>query len=212
MESYHLRRGQVYAPCGQPEGAAPRYVRIVRPGGRRVRIADAATGRREREVDAGRLHEFPTHNGVPRRTGYTLVETSEWLWDLTGRALREYPYTVSATSIDQDVSRGGFVRLEAQPDLAAVRLLVAALEAANWTVEPATIYPDELRVRYQGQTRCPSMYAVPSEGRQYCTRWRGHSDEHQDDRTLYQWVDDTPQPPPWWLRGQRLPEQEPVSV
>lgn len=32
---HHLKRGQVYAPCGQPEETA-RYVRIVRPGGRRT--------------------------------------------------------------------------------------------------------------------------------------------------------------------------------
>lgn len=77
MESYHLRRGQVYAPCGQPEGADPRYVRIMRPGGRRVLIADAATGSRQREIDFNRLHEFPTRNGVPRRTGYALAESTE---------------------------------------------------------------------------------------------------------------------------------------
>jgi hypothetical protein len=69
------------------------------------------------------------------------------------------------------------VRLEQQPALEAVRILVATLEAADWTVEPATIYDDELRVRYQGRNRCPSMYAAPPEGRQYGTRWRGHSDE-----------------------------------
>jgi hypothetical protein len=164
-----------------------------------VRIADAATGRREREVDVDRLHEFPTRNGVPRRTGYSLVQTTEWLWALTDKALRPYPYTISATAIDQDVSRGGFVRLERRPALEGVRLLVAALEAASWTVEPATLYDDELRVRYEGQHRCPSMDAVPSDGRQYCTRWRGHRDEHQDDRTLHQWEDNTPQPSAWWL-------------
>ncbi len=81
MESGHLRRGQVYGPCGPPEEAGARYVRIVRPGGKRVLIADAATGGREREVDVGRLHEFPTRNGVPYRTGYALVETTDWLWD-----------------------------------------------------------------------------------------------------------------------------------
>jgi hypothetical protein len=129
-----------------------------------VRIADAATGRREREVDLSRLHEFPTRSRVPRRTGYALVETAEWLWALTGWALRQYPYTVSATSIDQDVSRGGFVRLERQPTLEAVRILVATLEAADWTVESTTVY-DELRVRYRGNNQCPSVYAVPSEGR-----------------------------------------------
>lgn len=194
MESYHLKRGQVYAPCGQPEDAVARYVRIVRPGGKRVRIADAATGRREREVDVNRLHEFPTRNGVERRTGYFLVETREWLWDLTDRALRKYPYTISSTSLGQDVSRGGFVRLEQGPAVEAVRILVATLEAAAWTVEPATTHIDELRVRFQGKNRCPSMYVAPGDGRQYCTRWRGHSDEHQDDLTLYQWQDDTPQP------------------
>ncbi|MFF9204302.1 hypothetical protein ACF1AE_21280 [Streptomyces sp. NPDC014986] len=211
MESCHLKRGQVYAPCGQPKGAVSRYVRIVRPGRERVRIADAATGRREREVDAGRLHEFPTRNGVERRSGYFLMETQDWLWDLTDRALRKYPYTIASTSIGQDVSRGGFVRLEAQSAVEAVRILVATLEAAAWTVEPATIYPDELRVRYQGQNRCPSMYVAPGEGRQYCTRWRGHSDEHQDDLTLHCWEDDTPQPLAWWLPGQRLPGT-PASV
>ncbi len=72
VESFPLRRGQVYAPCGPPEGAVTRYVRIVRPGGKRVRIADAGTGRREREVDVNRLHEFPDRNGVARRTGYAL--------------------------------------------------------------------------------------------------------------------------------------------
>lgn len=201
------------AIAGRPEGAAPRYVRIVRHlGSRRLGIADAATGRQEREVDVNRLHEFPTRNGIPRRNGYALVETSEWLWELLGRALREHPYTITAMSMDQSVSRGGFVRLEPQPALEAVRLLVATLEAAGWTVEPATIYPDELRIRYQGRNRCPSMYAVPSEGRQYCTRWRGHPDEHQDDRTLHQWDDDNPQPPAWWLPGQRLPGHEPAGT
>ncbi|MFF5538550.1 hypothetical protein ACFY71_39905 [Streptomyces cinerochromogenes] len=39
----------------------------------------------------------------------------------------------------------------------------------------------------------------PSGARHYCTRWGGHSDEHQDDRTLHEWVDDAPQPPAWWL-------------
>jgi hypothetical protein len=124
---------------------------------------------------------------------------------LAGRALRQYPYAVSATSIAQDVRRGGFVRLEPQPALEGVRILVATLEAAAWIVEPATTYLDELRVRFQGQNRCPSMYMAPGNGRQYCTRWRGHSDEHQDDLTLYQWEDDAPQPPAWWLPGQRLP-------
>ncbi|WP_405844963.1 MULTISPECIES: hypothetical protein [unclassified Streptomyces] len=52
----------------------------------------------------------------------------------------------------------------------AVRFQVAALEATDWTVEPTTIYADELRVRHQGENRCQSMYAVPSEGCQYCTR------------------------------------------
>nr|WTC14268.1 hypothetical protein OHA15_41290 [Streptomyces anthocyanicus] len=205
MESYHLKRGQVYAPCGQPEPAVARYVRILRPGGKRVRIADAATGRREREVDVNRLHEFPTRHGVERCTGYFLVETREWLWGLTDRALRKYPYTVSSTSLGQDVSRGGFVRLEPEPAVEAVRILVAALEAADWTVEPATTYPDELRVRFQGKNRCPAMYVAPGDGRQYCTRWRGHSDEHQDDLTLHQWQDDASQPPAWWMPGQRPP-------
>lgn len=36
-------------------------------------------------------------------------------WELTDRALRQYPYTLSATSVGQDVSRGGFVRLEGSP-------------------------------------------------------------------------------------------------
>ncbi|MDX3803119.1 hypothetical protein [Streptomyces sp. AK04-3B] len=74
-------------------------------------------------------------------------------------------------SIGQDVSRGGTVRLEQQPTLEGVRMLVATLEAADRTVEPATVHADELRVRYQGQSRCPSMYVAPSEGSQYCTRW-----------------------------------------
>ncbi|MFI6857908.1 hypothetical protein [Streptomyces sp. NPDC050416] len=70
---------------------------------------------------------------------------------------------------------------------------------ADWTVEPTATAVDELRVRYRGKDHCPSMYAVPTEGRQYCTRWRGHRDNHQDDRTLHQWQDDAPQPPVWWL-------------
>lgn len=134
------------------------------------------------------------------------------MWALTGRALRQYPYIISALSIGQDVSRGGIVRLEQPPVLEGVRILVATLEAADWTVEPATVYADELRVRYQGQNRCPSMYVAPSEGRQYCTRSRGHFDEHQDDRTLHQWEDDAPQPPAWWLPGQRLPEHAPTGA
>ncbi|MGW0337072.1 hypothetical protein ACWD0J_35485 [Streptomyces sp. NPDC003011] len=168
-------------------------------------IADAATGRREREVDVNRLHQFPTRNGLVRRTGYALAETHEWLQNLTDRALRAYPYTISGSAIHQDVHRGGFLRLEPEPAVEAVRILVATLEAANWTVEPSATAGDELRVRYAGQHRCPSMHAIPSEGRQYCTRGRGHSDEHQDDETLYMWTDDTPQPAPWWLPRQSAP-------
>ncbi|MFE9018136.1 hypothetical protein ACFYNL_06125 [Streptomyces sp. NPDC007808] len=52
-----------------------------------------------------------------RRTGYALVETRDWLWDLTDQALRKYPSTLSSTLIGQEVSRGGFVRLEPQPAL-----------------------------------------------------------------------------------------------
>ncbi|MEY9997516.1 hypothetical protein ABIE67_009635 [Streptomyces sp. V4I8] len=192
---HHLKRGQVYAPCGQPKETA-RYVRIVRPGGKRVLIADAATGRREREVDANRLHEYPTRNGLPQRTGYALADTHEWLTLLTDLALRKYPYTISASAIDQDVRRGGYVRLE--PNVA----LEATLETADWTVEPTTTAVDELRVRYRGKDRCPSMLIVPTEGRQYCTRWRDDHDEHQDDQTLHQWKDATPQPPAWWLTDQ----------
>ncbi|MEV3967074.1 hypothetical protein AB0K68_02810 [Streptomyces sp. NPDC050698] len=92
-----------------------------------------------------------------------------------------------------------------------MRIFVATLEAADWTVEPATTYPDELRVRYQGRNQCPSMCVVPSEGRQYCTRWRGHDDEHRDDQTLHHWKDTTPQPPRWWLPGQTLSGPAPVT-
>ncbi|MDG9708190.1 hypothetical protein [Streptomyces sp. DH10] len=76
MESHHLRRGQVYVPCGQSEGTAPRYVRFVHPGG--PAGAHRGRGRREREVDVNRVHEFPTRNGAQRRAGDALVETSEW--------------------------------------------------------------------------------------------------------------------------------------
>ncbi|GAA2522852.1 hypothetical protein GCM10010276_87410 [Streptomyces longisporus] len=81
----------------------------MRPGGKRVLIADA--GRREREVDASRLHEYPTR-GVPRRTGYALADTHAWLTLLTDLALRKYPYTITGSAIDQDVRRGGYLRLD----------------------------------------------------------------------------------------------------
>jgi hypothetical protein len=53
----------------------------------------------------------------------------------------------------------------------------------------------------RGQVYAPC--GQPEEtGRQYCTRWRDDHDEHQDDQTLHQWTDATPQPPAWWLTDQ----------
>lgn len=182
MENYHHKRGQVYAPSGQPEAAVARYVRSGRAGGKRVRIADAATGRREREVDVHRVNEFPRRNGFER----------------------QYPYTISSTSLGQDVSCGGFVRLEPEPAVEAVSILVATLEAAAWTVEPATTYPDELRVRYQGKNRCPSMYVAPGAG---ASAARGGVATPTSTRTTSPCTSDRtthPRPPSWWMPGQRL--------
>ncbi|MDX3166008.1 hypothetical protein PV516_19660 [Streptomyces scabiei] len=210
---HHLKCGQVYRACASPDDA-PRFVRIVRHArAGRIRIAEAATGRREREVDVRQLHEYPTHNGSRRRTGYALEDTHEWFWRLTGRAVRGHPYTVSASAIDQDARRGGYLRLEPEVDLEAVRALVSGLETAGWTVETTTIAQDELRVRYAGTDYCPSMYLLKGEGRQYCTGLRDHADSHQDDRTLERWDDTVPQSPAWWLPGQPLPGQSmPVGV
>ncbi|KQW03303.1 hypothetical protein ASD08_44155 [Streptomyces sp. Root369] len=48
-------------------------------------------------------------------------------------------------------------RLDPNVALEAVRILVATLETADWTVEPTTTAVDELRVRYRGKNRCPWM-------------------------------------------------------
>ncbi|MER8090944.1 hypothetical protein ABTZ57_39240 [Streptomyces sp. NPDC094048] len=69
---HHLKRGQVYRSCAVTAGP-PRYVRILvrAPGRRRVTIVDAATNRRERDVDVGQLHPYPVGPwGGQHRRGY----------------------------------------------------------------------------------------------------------------------------------------------
>ncbi|MFF7241744.1 hypothetical protein [Streptomyces collinus] len=127
-------------------------------------IADAATGRREREVDANRLHAYPTRSGEPRRTGYALADTHDGLTLLTERALRAYPYAISGSASDQDARRGRYLRLQPDVSVQAVWVLVSTLEAAARPVEPAATVADELRVRYRGMDRCPSPADSPRPG------------------------------------------------
>ncbi|MFH8476259.1 hypothetical protein [Streptomyces sp. NPDC018000] len=83
--------------------------------------------------------------------------------------------------------------------------MVAALEAAAWTVEPSTVAEDELRVRLRGQLRCPATHPGHAD-RWYCDLDRGrHRYEHRDNETLESWDDDAPLPAAWWLPGQPLP-------
>ncbi|MFD7861522.1 hypothetical protein [Streptomyces sp. NPDC059783] len=130
---------------------------------------------------------------------------------LTDRALHGHPFTIAAYSIAQNPWRGGFLRLRPEVTLPAVRAIVAALEAADWTVEPSTVAAEELRVRLGGQLACPATHAS-SAGRWYCDLGRDHHHEHRDNETLDSWDDDTPERTGWWLPGQPLPEHAPTRV
>ncbi|MFF3735625.1 hypothetical protein ACFYXM_36585 [Streptomyces sp. NPDC002476] len=175
-------------------------------------IVDAATGRRERDVDVGQLHAYPVGpRGGTHRRGYVHTATREWVEHLTDRALRGHPFTIAASSIAQSPWRGGFLRLRREVTLPAVRVIVAALEAASWTVEGSTVAEDELRVRLCGQLTCPATH-VGSAGRWYCDLGRGHRYEHRDNETLETWDDDTPERAAWWLPGQPLPGHAPAGV
>ncbi|MCZ4124995.1 hypothetical protein [Streptomyces sp. H39-S7] len=210
---HHLERGQIYRAC-TPVDRPPRHARILgrHPGGRSYRIADAATGQRERDIDVGRLHQDPVGRaGAERRTGYVHVSTHEWFIDLVDQALRGHPYIVAGSAVGQDARRGGTLRLRPEVTLEAVRAIAAALEAATWTVEPSLGAVDELRVRYLGRTSCPAIYRSPGEPTWICERGRGHRGEHQDQRTLGAWENEhqqVPELPAWWLPGQPLPGQQ----
>ncbi|MFF3731016.1 hypothetical protein ACFYXM_12000 [Streptomyces sp. NPDC002476] len=210
---HHLEQGQIYRACTPADGP-PRYVRVVRQlGGRRIRIADAATGKREREVNASQLREYPTgRGGAARRAGYVHVLTSDWFNDLVDGALRGHPYIVAATSMEQDALRGGILRLRPEVSLPAVRAVVTALEAAAWTVEPSLEVADELRVRFRGQPYCPAMYRSSGEV-WICQRFRGHDGEHQDNVTYGVWENEgVAELVAWWLPGQPLPGHVPAGA
>lgn len=205
---HHLERGQIYRSCAATTGH-PRYVRILvgAPRRKRMTIVDAATGRRERDIDVGQLHAYPVGpRGGGYRRGYVHTETREWVEHVADRALRGHPFTIAGSSISQNPWRGGFLRLRPEATLPAVRAIVAALEAAAWTVEPSTVAEDELRVRLHGQLTCPATHPGHS-GRWYCDLDRGHRDEHQDNETLESWDDTSAPPVTWWLPGQPLPGQ-----
>ncbi|MFI1226282.1 MULTISPECIES: hypothetical protein [unclassified Streptomyces] len=158
-------------------------------------IVDAATGRRERVVEAKQLHPYPVGpRGGQHRRGYVHTATREWVEHLVDRALRGHPFTIAASSIAQDPWRGGYLRLRHEVTLPAVRAIVAALEAAAWTVEPSTAAEDELRVRLRGQLTCPATRAG-SAGRWYCDLDRDHRHEHRDNETLETWDDAGPAAP-----------------
>ncbi|WP_333745720.1 hypothetical protein [Streptomyces sp. IBSBF 2950] len=209
---HHLERGQVYRSAAASGPA--RYVRILvgAPGRPRVTIVDAATGRRERDIDADQLHAYPVGpRGGQYRRGYVHTPTREWVEHLTDAALRGHPFTIAGSAITQNPWRGGFLRLRPEVTLPAVRAIVTALEAAAWTVEPSTAAKDELRVRLRGQLTCPATHAS-NDGRWYCDLDRGHRYEHRDNETLESWDDDAPQRTPWWLPGQPLPGRVPTGA
>ncbi|MCZ0983912.1 hypothetical protein O1L60_44925 [Streptomyces diastatochromogenes] len=210
---HHLERGQVYRSC-TTAGRPPRYVRILvgAPGRTRVTIVDAATGSRERDIDAAQLHPYPVGpRGGHYRRGYVHIPTREWIEHLVDQALRGHPHTIAASSITQDPWRGGYLRLLPEVNLPAVRAMVTALESAGWTVEPSTAAEDELRVRLRGQHTCPATH-VGHAGRWYCTLDRGHRHEHRDNETLECWDDDRPLRAAWWLQGQPLPGGAPAGA
>jgi hypothetical protein len=213
---HHLERGQIYQACA-PADRPTRYARILvrHLGGRSYRIADAATGKRERNIDAGRLHPYPVgRGGTERRTGYVHVPTHDWFIDLVDQALHDHPYIVAGSYVEQDARRGGALRLQPNVDLDAVRAIVAALQAAAWTVEPSLEAVDELRVRYQGQTHCPAIHRSSGET-WICERGRRHHGEHQDQSTYGAWKNEhqhVPENPAWWLPGQSLPGDQPAGT
>ncbi|MFH8295120.1 hypothetical protein [Streptomyces sp. NPDC018059] len=203
---HHLERGQIYRSCAVTTGP-PRYVRILvgAPRRKRVTVVDAATGRRERDIDVGQMHAYPVGpRGGEYRRGYVHTETREWVEYAADRALAGHPITIAGASISQNPWRGGFLRLLPEATLSAVGAIVAALEAAAWTVEPSTIAADELRVRLRGQLTCPATHPG-SSGRWYCDRERGHREEHQDNETLESWDNNSPPPAAWWLPGSTVP-------
>ncbi|MER0443152.1 hypothetical protein ABR738_00925 [Streptomyces sp. Edi4] len=211
---HHLEPGQVYRACAPADGP-PRYVRILEHhvGGERCWIADAATGKRERDISAGQLHEYAiTRNGTERRKGYVHVPTHDWLMDLVDRAQRGHPNIIDSSAVDQDARRGGILLLRPKVPVEAVRAVAAALEAAGWTVEPALEAADVLRVRFQGQSLCPARDRSSGET-WFCGRARGHSGDHQDDRTGGAWDNEgVPERIAWWLPGRPLPGGTPASA
>ncbi|MDV7220427.1 hypothetical protein [Streptomyces prunicolor] len=181
----HLQRGQIYQACASL-GGPPRYVRILEryPLTDRYRIADAATGRRPRDVDGRRLHPYEDgRGGTVRWTGYVLVDPHEFVTELTHRALfsSRHPFVITGSAFSRDVRRGGFLRVQAaantEATLNAVRAVVSALETASFDVELSPGIEDELRVRFDGKLLCPAMHAS-GRGRWYCDRTRGHEDDH----------------------------------
>ncbi|MDW4918689.1 hypothetical protein [Streptomyces californicus] len=192
----------------------PQYVRILvgAPGRKRVTIVDAATGRRERDINADQLHPYPVGpRGGQHRRGYVHTATREWVEHLVDQALHDHPFTIAGSSIAQNPWRGGFLRLQTEVTLPAVRAIVAALEAASWTVEPSTVAEDELRVRLRGQLTCPATHSSGA-GRWYCDLDSDHRHEHRDNEALETWDDDTPEPAAWWLPGQPHPGHAPAGV
>lgn len=211
----HLKRGQIYRSCASPDDA-PRYVRILNrhPGTDRYRIADAATGRRPRDIDGRRLHPYEVGRGdAPRRTGYVLTDPHDFVIELTERALfgHRHPFIITGSAFSRDVRRGGFLRIlpavDAKATLNAVQTVVSVLETACFDVEPAPDFEDELRVRFRGEPYCPAMHAS-GRGRLYCSRARDHEGDHQDDRIMSTWPNTRVlNPPPWWLPA-RGPQAE----
>jgi hypothetical protein len=203
----HLQRGQIYRSCASTS-SPPRYVRILDRdrGTDRYRIADAATGRRSRDIDGRRLHPYEDgRGGALRRTGYVLVDPHEFVTEVTHRALfgGRHPFVIAGSAFSRDVYRGGFLRVwsdaDAEAALNAVRAVVSALETASFDVEPSLGTEGEIRVRFGGKLTCPAMHSS-GRGRWYCDRERGHEDDHQDDRLLEDWPNTrAPVPPPWWL-------------
>ncbi|MGW0670612.1 hypothetical protein [Streptomyces sp. NPDC002746] len=64
-------------------------------------IVDAATGLRERVVDAKQLHPYPVGpRGGQHRRGYVHTATRGWAGEhLADRALRGHPFTIAGSSI-----------------------------------------------------------------------------------------------------------------
>jgi hypothetical protein len=67
-----IRPGQTYRSL-DPRGGPRIRVEAIAPGGNRVWVVDAVTGKRGRWILATQLHATDTtKTGQPRRTGYAL--------------------------------------------------------------------------------------------------------------------------------------------